>query len=335
MTAIVITAAGGPEVLRPHTREVPQPTANQVLIRVHTAGVNRHDCGQRQRGTPPAGATDIPGLEVSGQVVAAGSGVTRWQPGALVVALVNGGGYAEYCIAEARLTLPKPEQLDELGSAALPEALFTVWHNLFEICRLQPGEWLLVHGGASGVGTIAIQLARHFGAFVIATAGSAEKCDVSKQLGAHEAANYNEEDFVAVAKVVTHGRGVDVILDMTGGLYAERNLDALAPDGRITHLTSAHEPRFNVPIHAILQKRAVITGSMLRPLPIERKAAVADELWARVWPLLGRSINPVIDSVFPLEGAAQAHERMEAGRNIGKILLDARAPASRSPHGDR
>ena len=327
MTAIEITAAGGPEVLRPCLRDVPQPAAGQVLIRVHAAGINRHDCGQRRRGAPPPGATDIPGLEVSGEVVRAGDGVTRWQPGAMVVALVNGGGYAEYCLAEERLSLPLPEQLDDLVSAALPEALFTAWHNLFELCQLQAGEWLLVHGGASGVGTIAIQLARHFGVFVVATAGSAEKCEMCRTLGAHEVANYNEEDFVAVAKVATHGRGVDVILDMTGGLYAERNLDALAPDGRITHLTSAYEPRFNVPINLIMQKRAVITGSMLRPLPLERKAAVADELWRRVWPLLGRSINPVIDSILPLEAVREAHERMEAGRNIGKILLDVRSPA--------
>ena len=326
MTAIEITGPGGPEVLRPVIRDVPVPGPNQVLIKVHAAGINRHDCGQRKRGHAPAGATDIPGLEVAGRVIAIGPGVTRWQSGALVCALVNGGGYAEYCLAEERLTLPMPDRMDEFNAAALPEALFTLWHNLFELCRLQPGEWLLVHGGASGVGTLTIQIARHFGAFVIVTAGSDEKCKVCKELGAHTAVNYQSQDFVAAVKAATDGRGVNVILDMVGGLYAERNLAALAPDGRISHLTTASVPSYEVDLGTMMQKRAMVTGSMLRPLPLARKAVIAEQLRTQVWPLLGQSVTPVIDSIFPLESAKAAHERIESGKHIGKILLDCRAP---------
>ena len=321
MIAIEISAPGGPEVLRTCTRPVPTPAPNQVLVRVAAAGINRHDCGQRRRGAPPEGATDIPGLEIAGEVVAIGSAVTRHKPGAGVCALVNGGGYAEYCVAEQELALPIPGGLSAQAAVALPEALFTLWHNLFELCGLEPGEWLLVHGGASGVGTIAIQLARAFGMPVIATAGSDEKCALAARLGAAHTVNYRSADFVSAAKRATGGRGVDVILDMAGGVYGERNLEALAPDGRITHLTNFNAPRYEIDLASIMKKRARVTGSMLRPLPPARKAAIALALERRVWPLVGSAIRPVIDSEFALADARAAHERIEGGANLGKILL--------------
>src|SRR5262245_21532919 len=231
MTAINITAAGGPEVLKPGERPVPQPEPGQVLIKVAYAGVNRHDCGQRRRGRPPAGATDIPGLEVAGEVVETGAGVTRWKPGDRACALVNGGGYAQYCIAEAPITLPVPAGFDLKQAAALPETFFTAWFNVFMIGQLAAGEWLLVHGGSSGVGTTAIQLAKMEGAKVLATAGSSAKCDACVKLGALKAINYREQDFVAAVREATAGHGADVILDMAGTAYATRNLDALALDG--------------------------------------------------------------------------------------------------------
>ena len=222
MTAISIARAGGPEVLQPATRPVPEPEAGEVLIKVAFAGINRHDCGQRRRGFGPPGATDIPGLEVAGEVVATGAGVTRWKPGDRVCALVNGGGYAQYCIAAEPITLPIPAGFDLKQAAALPEALFTAWLNVFMLGRLKTGEWLLVHGGSGGVGTTAIQLARLEGANVVATAGSAAKCDACVKLGAASAINYREQDFVAGVKQATGGHGADVILDMVGGTYATR-----------------------------------------------------------------------------------------------------------------
>ena len=329
MTAIAITTPGGPEALQPQTVPVPAPKAGQVLVKVAAAGVNRPDVQQRMGAyPPPKDASPLPGLEISGEVVAVGPDVGRWKAGDKVCALVNGGGYAEYCVAEERLALPMPDRMDEFSSAALPEALFTLWHNLFGLARLQPGESLLVHGGASGVGTMAIQIAKQFGVQVIATAGSEEKVKTCKELGAIAVANYHTEDFVKVVQQATGGRGVDVILDMVGGLYAERNLAALAPDGRITHLTTGNAPRYEVDLAAIMQKRAIVTGSMLRPLPLARKATIAEELRVRVWPLIGKSVTPVIDSIFPLEAAEHAHARMESGVHIGKILLDCRAPAA-------
>lgn len=327
MIAVAITAPGGPEVLVPERRPVPDPRPNEVLIRVRAAGVNRHDCGQRRRGAPPEGATDIPGLEVAGEIVGVGDSVARWQPGARVCALVNGGGYAEYCVADHRHVLPIPEGFDWLQAAALPEALFTTWLDVFQLGRLQSGEWLLVHGGTSGVGSFAIQLARAFGCLVIATAGSKEKCDAARRLGAQYAVNYREEDFVAAVNLATDFRGVDVILDMVGGTYAERNLQALAPEGRLVHLTTAGTPRFDAPLELILKKRAIVTGSFLRPYPADRKANIAEDLRLRVWPLLGQSVHPVIDSVFALADARAAHERIESSRHIGKILLDVAARA--------
>ena len=320
MTAIEITRAGGPEVLQPTTRPVPQPNAGQVLIRVAYAGINRHDCGQRARGSAPKGATDIPGLEVSGEIVAVGPGVTRWKPGDPACALVNGGGYAEYCIAAEATTLPIPKGFDMKLAASLPEALFTAWLNVFMLGRLKAGEWLLVHGGSSGVGTIAIQLARLEGANVVTTVGNAAKAEVCSKLGANHVIDYRESDFVAEVTTATDGHGADVILDMVGSTYAKRNVEALAMDGRLVHLSSAGS-EFSVALSAIMQKRAVITGSQLRASALSIKEEIVRQVTARVWPHLGTKVTPVVDSVLPLAQAAEAHARMESSVHIGKILL--------------
>ena len=322
MTAISIIRAGGPEVLQPSARPLPQPAAGQVLIKVAYAGVNRHDCGQRNRGFGPRGATDIPGLEVAGEVVATGPGVTRWKSGDPVCALVNGGGYAQYCIAAEPVTLPIPAGFDLRQAASLPEALFTAWLNVFMLGRLKAGEWLLVHGGSSGVGTTAIQLARLIGAQVVATAGSAAKCDVCVKLGAAAAINYHAEDFVAGVQGATQGHGADVILDMVGGDYAKRNLEALATAGRLVHLSGGNGAEFCVPVAAIMAKRAVVTGSQLRISPLSLKIEIVRQVMARVWPHLGTKVTPVIDSMMPLVQASAAHARMESSVHIGKILLE-------------
>jgi putative PIG3 family NAD(P)H quinone oxidoreductase len=322
MNAITIARAGGPEVLEPVTRPLPQPAAGQVLIKVAFAGINRHDCGQRIRGFGPKGATDIPGLEVSGEVAATGPGVTRWKIGDRVCALVNGGGYAQYCIAAEEITLPIPEKFDLKLAASLPEALFTAWLNVFMLGRLKANEWLLVHGGSSGVGTIAIQLARLEGASVVATAGSAAKCDVCVKLGAAAAINYREQDFVAGIKTATANHGADVILDMIGGKYAKRNLEALAIDGRLVHLSSGDGTEFSVPVPAIMAKRAIVTGSQLRVSPLSIKVEIVRQVMDRVWPYLGTQVTPIVDSIMPLAEAAGAHARMESSAHIGKILLE-------------
>jgi len=322
MTAISITAAGGPEVLKTESRPVPQPGPGQVLIKVAYAGINRHDCSQRKRGYGPKGATDIPGLEAAGEIVALGPDVTRWKVGDRACALVNGGGYAQFCIALEPLLLPVPPGYDLKQAASLPEAMFTAWFNVFHLGRLARGEWLLVHGGSSGVGTIAIQLGRLEGANVITTAGSAAKCEACTKLGAQHAVNYKEADFVAAVKQATADRGVDVILDMVGGAYAKRNLASLAPDGRLVHIASGGPIEFCTPISAIAEKRAFVTASQMRPLPLDKKSAVVRDLLERVWPHLGTRIHPVIDSVYPLEQAAQSHARMESSQHIGKILLE-------------
>lgn len=323
MTAISIARAGGPEVLQPLTRPVPQPGEKQVLVEVAYAGINRHDCGQRARGYGPPGATDIPGLEVSGTVAAVGSGVTRWKPGDAVCALVNGGGYAQYCIAEEALTLPIPAAFDLKLAAALPEALLTAWLNVFMLGRLKAGEWLLVHGGSSGVGTMAIQLARLEGARVATTVGSSEKAEVCLKLGADSAINYREQDFVAAVKQVTEGHGANVILDMVGPAYAQRNLEALAMDGRLVHLSGGDGSEFCVPLAAIMSKRAVVTGSLLRGSALSLKMEIVRQVMDRVWPHLGTRVTPIVDSIFPLAQAADAHARMESSVHIGKILLQA------------
>jgi putative PIG3 family NAD(P)H quinone oxidoreductase len=322
MNAITIARAGGPEVLQQVTRPVPEPRAGEVLIKVAFAGINRHDCGQRNRGFGPPGATDIPGLEVAGEVAATGPGVTRWKSGDKVCALVNGGGYAQYCIAAETITLPIPERFDLKQAAGLPEALFTAWLNVFMLGRLKSGEWLLVHGGSSGVGTTAIQLARLEGASVVATAGSAEKCALCIKLGASAAINYRDTDFVEATKRATGDHGADVILDMVGGSYAKRNVAALATDGRLVHLSGGDgSTEFCVPVAAIMAKRAVVTGSQLRVSPLPLKIEIVRQVTERVWPHLGTKVTPVIHTILPLDQAAAGHALMETSTHLGKILL--------------
>ena len=323
MTAIAISAPGGPEVLQPERRPVPVPAEGEVLIRVVAAGVNRPDVLQRMgHYPPPPGAPDIPGLEVAGTVVKLGRGAARWRIGDAVVALVPGGGYAEYCAAHASVALPLPEPLSFTQGAGIPETTFTVWHNLFERGSLRPGETVLVHGGTSGIGTTAIQLAKAFGARVIVTAGSDEKCEAARKIGADLAINYHTTDFVAAVREETSGRGADVILDMVGGDYIDRNYDAAAQDGRIVQIAFLHGPMAQADFRKLMVKRLTHTGSTLRPRQIAFKAELARTLEETVWPLIsdGR-FSPVIDAVFPLEQASEAHARMEAGGHVGKIIL--------------
>ena len=323
MKAVEIAQPGGPEVLRLVERPVPQPGPCEVRIRVAAAGVNRPDVMQRQgRYPPPPGAPDIPGLEVAGTVDALGEDAGPWRAGDAVCALVAGGGYAEACLAPAPQCLPLPGGLSMAEAAAVPETFFTVWHNVFERGRLAPGETLLVHGGSSGIGTTAIQLARAFGARVFATAGSAEKCAACARLGAERAIDYREEDFVDVVKTATGGQGVDVILDMVGGDYGPRNLACLAVEGRLVQIAAQRGARTELDLIAVMQKRLTVTGSTLRPRPVADKAAIARALHERVWPLLETGgVRPVIFETFPLARAADAHRLMESGRHIGKIVL--------------
>lgn len=325
MNAIEITAFGGPDMLRPVRRPVPVPGAGQVLIHVAAAGVNRPDVLQRKgHHPPPPGASDLPGLEVAGEVIGVGPGVRRWKAGDRVTALLPGGGYAQYALADEGSALPVPQGLSMIEAAALPETVLTVWHNVFERGALQPGETLLVHGGTSGIGTAAIQIAHGLGARVLATAGSAEKCAACTRLGADRAINYRTEDFVEAVREETQGRGADVILDMVGGDYTARNIGIAAEDGRIVQIAFLHGPKVGISLAPILMKRLTLTGSTLRHRSPEIKAAIARAVEATVWPLLETSrMRPVIDSVFPLEEAAKAHERMESGLHIGKIMLTA------------
>jgi len=324
MMAVAISEHGGPMVLKPEERPVPKPGNGEILIQVKAAGVNRPDVAQR-KGTypPPPGASDLPGLEVSGIVAAIGEGVERWRIGDEVTALTPGGGYAEYCLVHGTNALPIPHGFTFTEAAALPETFFTVWHNVFERGGLQSGETLLVHGGSSGIGTTAIQLASQFGATVIATAGSAEKCEGCIRLGAARAVNYREEDFVLAVKEATEGRGADVILDMVGGGYVDRNYAAAAMDGRIVQIAFLGGSKTEVDFSKLMVKRLTHTGSTLRPRSVEFKAHIAAELEAKVWPLLAaRKIAPVMDTIFPLREAWRAHERMEESSHIGKIVLD-------------
>lgn len=322
MLAIEITEPGGPEVLKPGTRPVPEPAAGEVLVKVAFAGVNRPDVIQRSGGyPPPPGASDIPGLEIAGTVASVGAGVTRWSVGDQVCALVAGGGYAEYCTAPADTCSPIPAGYSLAEAAALPENYYTVWTNVFERGRLQPGETFLVHGGSSGIGTTAIQLARAFGARVFATAGSPDKVRVCEELGAERGIDYRHEDFVEVIKAAG---GADVILDMVGGPYIQRNLDCLKLEGRLVQIAFLQPPvvdKFN--FLKIMTQRLTITGSTLRPRTVAQKAAIARQLEDKVWPLLeARSVKPLIHSTFPLADAAGAHALMESSRHIGKILLE-------------
>jgi putative PIG3 family NAD(P)H quinone oxidoreductase len=323
MTAIEITTPGGPDVLKPRTMPVPKPGPGQILVKVAAAGVNRPDVAQRMGVyPPPPGHSPLPGLEIAGEVVATGPAVSRWKAGDKVCALVNGGGYAEYCIAEEAIALPIPAGLDVVRAAAVPETFFTVWNNVFERGRLAAGEWFLVHGGTSGIGTTAIQLAKAFGAKVIATAGSADKCKACLELGADRAVNYKTEDFVAAVRDVTGGKGADVTLDMVAGDYTERNIIAAAEDGRIVQIAvlGGADVKFN--ISRLMVKRLTLTGSTLRPRTREVKAGFARALEAKVWPLLASGkVKVVMDSTFPLAKAADAHRRLEAGDHIGKIVL--------------
>lgn len=323
MRAIEIAAPGGPDVLRAVERDVPRPGAGDVLVRVEAAGVNRPDIAQRLgKYPPPPGASDIPGLEIAGTVASAGSGVSRWREGDRVCALVAGGGYAEYCVAPAAQVLPIPGPLTAVEAAAIPETFFTVWTNLFQRAALKPGEGVLVHGGTSGIGTAAIQLARAFGADpVFATAGTEVKRAACERLGAH-GINYRTSDFVQIVRDATGGRGVDVILDIVGGEYLQRNVDCLAMHGRLVQIGLLGGARGQINLAAVMQRRLTLTGSTLRGRTVEEKGGIARELEARVWPLLAsRQLAPVVHRVLALRDAPEAHRLLEAGEVIGKLVL--------------
>lgn len=324
MLAVAITKPGGPRVLKAEKRDLPEPGEGEILIRVHAAGVNRPDVLQRKGAyPPPPGASDLPGLEVSGEVAALGAGVKLWRVGDAVCALTPGGGYAEYARVHETNALPLPAGFTYTEAAALPETFFTVWHNVFERGALKAGETLLVHGGSSGIGTTAIQLASAFGAYVIATAGSDEKCAACLRLGADRAINYKTEDFVEAVKDATGGKGADVILDMVGGEYVGRNYSAAAVDGRIVQIATQGGAVASADFSKLMVKRLTHTGSTLRPRTTEFKGQIAAALEAQVWPLLAvRRVAPVMDMIFPLKEAWRAHERMEEGEHIGKIVLD-------------
>jgi len=326
MRAIEIRGAGGPDVLQPTERPVPVPGVGEVLIRVHAAGVNRPDVLQRQGAyAPPAGASDLPGLEVAGEIVGCGGEVTRWQIGDVVCALLSGGGYAEYAVARAGQCLPVPAALTTVDAAAVPETFFTVWANVFERGRLQPGESLLVHGGSSGIGTTAIQLAARHGAVVFATAGSADKCAACLRLGATRAVAYRTEDFVGVVRGSTGSRGVDVILDMVGGDYVPRNLSLLADDGRLVQIATLQGRTATIDVAALMRRRLTFTGSTLRPRPIAEKARLAAALEQHVWPWLAAGdVRPQVFRTVPLAQAGEAHALMESSAHIGKIVLTLR-----------
>jgi NADPH2:quinone reductase len=323
MTVVAISKPGGPEVLLPEQRPLPQPGPHEILVKVAAAGVNRPDVAQRSGAyPPPPGASDLPGLEIAGEVVAVGSEARKHRLGDKVMSLVAGGGYAQYCIAQDAQAMAIPAALSMLEAGATPETLMTVWHNVFERGALKPGETLLIHGGSSGIGTMAIQLAKAFGSKVIVTVGSKEKADACLKLGADRAINYKTEDFVAEAKTATDGKGADVILDMVGGDYIERNYDAAAMDGRVVQIAFLGGSKANVNFARLMVKRLHHTGSTLRPRSNADKAAMVAAIEAKVMPLLrdGR-VKPLIDSTFPLEKAADAHRRMETSEHVGKIVL--------------
>jgi len=327
MQAIEIAQPGPPDVLQPVARPIPEPAPGELLIQVSAAGVNRPDVMQRTgMYPPPPGASDIPGLEVSGTVVKLGSGTSRWKTGDRVCALVAGGGYAEYVTAPWRQCLPIPGSLSMSEAAALPETFFTVWSNVFERGALSNDETLLVQGGSSGIGVTAIQLANAFGNRVLVTAGSDDKCRACEQLGAERAINYKSEDFVEVVNEITAGRGVDVILDMVAGDYVPRELQCLADDGRLVIIAFLGGTKTQLNMTDILRRRLTITGSTLRPRPVEFKARLANALEEKVWPLIAAGkVRPVIHSRYPLQDAREAHRVMESGSHIGKLILQVSA----------
>ena len=321
MTAIAISRPGGPDVLVAEQRPLPQPGPGEILVKVAAAGVNRPDLSQREgRYPPPPGASDLPGLEIAGEVVGLGEGVTAWKLGDQVCALAHGGGYAQYCALHESHALPVPKGLSMVEAAALPETFFTVWVNVFDMAGLKAGEWLLIHGGSSGIGTTAIMLAKAFGAKVIVTAGSDEKCDACRKLGADAAINYKTTDFVPVVKEITGGHGADVILDMVGGPYVERNHQCAAMDGRVTQIAMMQGSK--VDLRFMSQRRIRHMGSTLRPRTVPQKGAIAAALREKVWPLIeAGQIRPVMDSTFALADASKAHERLETSQHIGKVVL--------------
>jgi putative PIG3 family NAD(P)H quinone oxidoreductase len=320
---IEISEPGGPDVLVPGERPMPVPGRGDVLVKVSAAGVNRPDVMQRQGRYPmPPGVTDIPGLEIAGEIVGVGADVHDWRAGDRVCALVAGGGYAEYCVAPAPQCLPIPRGMDAAHAAGIPETTFTVWTNVFERGRLVSGESILIHGGSSGIGTTAIQLARAFGARVFATAGSAEKCAACERLGAERAFDYREVDFVAGVREATGGRGVDVVLDMVAGDYIPRNIEALATDGRLVIIAMLHGSKAEINASPILRNRLTVTGSTLRPRTVAEKGAIARALREHVWPLFeSGAIRVVVHATFPLDRAADAHRLMESSAHVGKIVL--------------
>ncbi len=324
MTAIGYEVPGAPEVLRPVSLPVPAPGPGEVLVKVAFAGVNRPDVVQRQGNyPPPPGASPIPGLEISGTVVALGEGVGELVAGQPVCALVSGGGYAEYCLARADHCLPVPEGLSMEDAAALPETLFTVWHNVFERGYAREGETILVHGGTSGIGTMAIMLGRYFGLTVIVTCGSPEKCARALEIGAAHAIDYRASDFVAEVARITGGRGVDLVLDMVAGGYVPRNLKCLAEDGRHVTIAVQGGAKAEINMAVVMSRRYTLTGSTLRPRSDGFKALLAQEIATQVWPLVEEgALRPVMDTRFPLDQAARAHARMEQGDHVGKIVLE-------------
>jgi putative PIG3 family NAD(P)H quinone oxidoreductase len=326
MLAIEIREPGPPEVLTPVERPTPAIGAVDVLIEVAAAGVNRPDVMQRLgKYPPPPGASDIPGLEIAGTIVESGGEVSAWRVGDQVCALVSGGGYAELCAAPAPQCLPVPRGMDLIHAAAIPETFFTVWTNVFERGRLAAGESILIHGGSSGIGTTAIQLARAFGARVFATAGSDDKCAACESLGAERAINYRTADFVAIVRDATGGRGVNVVLDMVGGEYLQRNIECLAMDGRMVQIGQLGGAASQINMIPVLQRRLWITGSTLRPRSVAEKGAIARALHQQVWPLLeSGAVRVVVHDRFPLRKAADAHRVMESSTHIGKLVLTVR-----------
>jgi NADPH2:quinone reductase len=323
MRAVEITRPGPPEVLKVAERPLPVPKPNEILVKVAAAGVNRPDVLQRTGNYPvPPGASDLPGLEIAGEVVACGAEARMWKVGASVCALAHGGGYAEYCVVPEVQALPVPRGLSMIEAASLPETFFTVWSNVYDRGRLKAGETLLVQGGSSGIGVAAIQMAKAMGNRVLATAGSDEKCAACVRLGAEKAINYRTQDFVAEVLAATGGKGVNVLLDMVGGDYVPRELKCLADEGRLVFIAFLRGPKTELDIGEVMRRRLILTGSTLRPRPVEFKGAIARSLREHVWPLIeAGKIKPVIFKTFPLADAAEAHRLMESSRHIGKLVL--------------